>query len=47
QQAVAEAEYFELKPGVGAEIEVDYLNHLKHNALITGIVESCIDFSEN
>ncbi|RNA44037.1 hypothetical protein BpHYR1_043880 [Brachionus plicatilis] len=40
QQAVAEAEYFELKPGVGAEIEVGYLNHLKHNALITGIVES-------
>ncbi|RNA14298.1 hypothetical protein BpHYR1_037435 [Brachionus plicatilis] len=36
QQAVAEAEYFELKPGVGAEIEVGYLNHLKHNALITG-----------
>ncbi|RNA16961.1 hypothetical protein BpHYR1_046053 [Brachionus plicatilis] len=40
QPAVAEAEYFELKPGVGAEIEVGYLNHLKHNALITGIVES-------
>ncbi|RNA39487.1 hypothetical protein BpHYR1_042353 [Brachionus plicatilis] len=40
QQAVAEAEYFELKPRVGAEIEVGYLNHLKHNALITGIVES-------
>ncbi|RNA21273.1 hypothetical protein BpHYR1_020309 [Brachionus plicatilis] len=38
--AVAEAEYFELKPAVGAEIEVGYLNHLKHNALITGIVES-------
>ncbi|RMZ99092.1 hypothetical protein BpHYR1_018423 [Brachionus plicatilis] len=34
QEAVAEAEYFELKPGVGAEIEVGYLNHLKHNALI-------------
>ncbi|RNA21909.1 hypothetical protein BpHYR1_012199 [Brachionus plicatilis] len=26
QQAVDEAEYFELKPGVGAEIEVGYLN---------------------
>ncbi|RNA39468.1 hypothetical protein BpHYR1_042333 [Brachionus plicatilis] len=25
---------------IGAEIEVGYLNHLKHNALITGIVES-------
>ncbi|RNA25636.1 hypothetical protein BpHYR1_012333 [Brachionus plicatilis] len=41
--AVAEAEYFELKPGVGAEIEVGYLNHLKHNALITGIVESKLE----
>ncbi|RNA38763.1 hypothetical protein BpHYR1_014792 [Brachionus plicatilis] len=40
RMAVAEAEYFELNPGVGAEIEVGYLNHLKHNALITGIAES-------
>ncbi|RNA29819.1 hypothetical protein BpHYR1_029252 [Brachionus plicatilis] len=40
QQGVAEDEFFELKPGVGAEIEVGYLNHLKHNALITRIVKS-------